>query len=148
MGDNIFSQCRFPGIHKFFTFVIEQPRPTPPPTDEALKSFPVQPSLRQGMTPEEYKTAVDEYTHQVEQYQNRLNTYGSSVQKYLENLTNWQRTRSLVIGNAEGVISLALSQYGHGLRVDLIQKWTVLLGMSLVLFIALFGIQLKRGSIT
>ncbi len=147
LGDNIFSQCRFPGIHKFFTFVIEQPKPNPPPADNELNNFPVQPPLRQGMTPEEYKKLVDEYTSEVEQYQNRLSTYSSNFQKYMENLTNWQRTRSLVIGNAEGVIGLALSEYGHGLQVDPIQKWLILIGMSLVLIFALFGIQSRRGSV-
>ncbi len=147
MGNNIFSSCNFPGIHKFFTYVIEQPQPVAPTPVAGGNALPAQPQLTQGETLQQYANAVNDYAAQMQQYQNQLNSVSSSQQKYFSDLASWQRTRSLVIGNAEGVISVALAQYGDGFNVDPIQNWLVLLGMCVVLTVLLFAVQLRRGSL-
>lgn len=146
LGDNLFSRCRFPGIHKFFTVAIEQPQPVRPTPSSDLNNLPVQPVLRPDESIAEYSQAVEAYTLQLEQYQSRVDTFNTSLAQYMQNLANWQRSRSLIIGNAEGVINVANNQYGHAFLVDPIQDWFILSGMSLVLILLLTGIQLIRGN--
>jgi ABC-type multidrug transport system ATPase subunit len=146
MGINIFSTCSFPGIHAVFSPVIEQPRPIPPTPSSALSSIPIQPLLRPGETLDQYAAEVSDYTSQLEIYQGNYDVFLSSVRQYGEDLANWQRLRSIVIGNAEGVIARALDRYGQGFNVNQLAHWSILAGLSLCLMILLIGIQQVTGS--
>ena len=148
MGDNIFSICKFPGIHAFYSFVIEQPRPAPPQTNTAINNFPVLPLPRQGETLNQFSGEMDSYAAQLEIYLGNNNAYLSSLKQYPEILANWQRTRSLVIGNAEGLIGEAVDHYGQGFNVDLIGHWSILAAMSLGLVFLIIGIQQGKSITT
>ncbi len=145
MGDNIFSICRFPGIHALYSFPIEQPRPVPPAANNMTNNIPVQPLPKQGETLDQYAAEVNNYTAQLEIYQGNYDAYLSSLRQYSDNLANWQRMRSLVIGKAEGVIAEAIDHYGQGFNVDMISHWSILAAMSLGLVILLIGIQQGMG---
>ena len=145
MGDNIFSICRFPGIHAFYSFQIEQPRPVLPAANSMINNIPVQPLPKQGETLDQYAAEVINYTAQLEIYQGNYDAYLSSLRQYPDALANWQRMRSLVIGNAEGVIAEAIDHYGQGFNVNLISHWSILAAMSLGLVILLIGIQQGMG---
>jgi energy-converting hydrogenase Eha subunit F len=145
MGDNIFSFCRFPGIQAFYSLSIEQPRPVPPAANNMTNNIPVQPLPKQGETLDQYAAEVGNYTAQLEIYQGNSGAYLSSLRQYSDDLANWQRMRSLVIGKAEGVIDEAIDHYGQGFNVDLINHWSILAVMSLGLVILLIGIQQGMG---
>ena len=141
MGDNLFSTCKFPGIHAFYAFQIEQPRPALPAANSAINNIPVQPLPRPGETLEQYAAEVTAYTAQLEIYQGNYDAYLSSLRRYPDDLEKWQRMRSLIIGNAEGVIAQAVEHYGQGFNVNLISHWSILAAMSLGLVMLLIGIQ-------
>jgi ABC transport system ATP-binding/permease protein len=141
MGENIYSTCRFPGIHSFYSFQIEQPKPIPPTPNSTINNVPNQPLLKQGETLEAYSTDVSNYTAQLEIYLGNYDSYLSSLNKYPEDLANWQRIRSLVIGKAEGIIAEAIDHYGQGFNVNLETHWLILTAMSLGLVIFLMIIQ-------
>ena len=145
LGENIYSRCNFPGIHKFFTFVIEQPRPVQPAPDAQLNSLPAQPLLQQGETLEEYAARVDDYTQQLGRYQGAVGTFLGSLRQYFVSLENWQRMRSLVIGSAE-IIEQANQRYGDGIRANLFSHWLIMLGIRLGLIILLAIIQVRKGA--
>lgn len=147
LGDNIFSKCRFPGVHKFFSYVIEQPMPLQPTRDTSLGQLPVQPTPQPGQSLEQYAQAVSQYTQALGGQQVQFNNYTSGLQQYIKDVVTWQRTRSEVIGNAEGVIRLAFEEYGQAFQVDPMSHWSILLGMSLFLILVLFGVQQTKGGI-
>lgn len=145
MGDNIYSRCNFPGIHKFFTYVIEQPMPSIPTPPSNLENLPPQPILSPGETQDQFASAVSQYTAQISQLQDVTKNYVASLQTFLQNLSDWQRGRSLVIGNAEGVIAQAYDHYGNGFQVDLTGHWLILAAMNLILILLLALIQWRKG---
>jgi energy-converting hydrogenase Eha subunit F len=145
MGDNIYSTCRFPGIHAFYSFQIEQPKPVPPAMNSMINNIPVQPLPKQGETLDEYASEVSNYTAQLEIYLGNYDIYLSSLVQYPDNLANWQRMRSLVIGKAEGVIAEAIDHYGQGFNVNLVSHWSILTAMGLGLVILLISIQQAKG---
>jgi ABC transport system ATP-binding/permease protein len=145
MGDNLFSTCRFPGIHAFYSFQIEQPRPATPSANSTINNIPVQPLPRPGETLDQYAAEVAKYTAQLEIYQGSYDAYVSSLRQYPDNLANWQRIRSLVIGNAEGVIAEAVDDYGQGFKVNLVNHWSILATMGIGLVILLIGFQWVMG---
>ena len=115
MGDNIYSICKFPGSHAFYSYKIEQPKPASPTINSSINNIPVQPLLKQGETLDEYATEVSNYTAQLEIYLGNYDIYLSSSIKYPDTLANWQRMRSLVIGKAEGLIAEAIDHKGRDL---------------------------------
>jgi ABC transport system ATP-binding/permease protein len=137
-GENLFSRCNFPGIHKFFTVIIEQPRPEAPTPDSNLAEFPTQPELSQGESVEEFSQDASHFAARLESYQGSIDAYTASLRKYAENLANWQRTRSIQIGNAEGLIAEAIDYYGQGLQVNLSNHWLMLIDLCFG-FVLLFG---------
>lgn len=145
MGENIYTICKFPGIHSFYSFQIEQPRPVPPAINSTINIIPVQPLPRQGETLDEYAAEVSNYTAQLEIYLGNYDAYLSNLIQYPDNLANWQRMRSLDIGRAEGVIAEAIDHYGQGFNVNLATHWSILTGMSLGLVILLMSIQQGKG---
>ena len=145
MGDNLYSICKFPGIRSFFTLAIEQPKPLPPEANSAINNIPVQPLPRQGETLDQYANEMNNYTAQLEIYLGNYDAYLSTLRQYPDVLANWQRMRSLSIGNAEGVIAEAIDRYGQGFNVNLIGHWSILAVMSLCLIILLIGIQQGKG---
>ena len=140
-GDNIFSICRFPGVRAFYSYVIEQPRPAPPQVNNAINKIPVQPLPKQGETLNQFSVELNSYAAQLEIYLGNYDAYLSTLRQYPENLANWERMRSLVIGNAEGMIAGAIDHYGQGFNVNLMGHWLILSAMSLGLVILLIGIQ-------
>jgi ABC-type multidrug transport system ATPase subunit len=140
MGDNLFSLCRFPGIQSFYSFVIEQPRPALPEASSAIDNIPVQPLPKPGETVNEFAGEMNTYAAQMETYQGEYDTYLSDLRHYSDILANWQRMRSLIIGNAEGVISEAIGYYGQAFNVNLVSHWSIMTAMNLSLIILLFGI--------
>jgi hypothetical protein len=145
MGDNLYSICKFPGIRSFFTLAIEQPKPLPPAANSAINNIPVQPLLKQGETLDQFAAEMNNYTAQMEIYLGNYDAYLSTLRQYPKVLANWQRMRSLIIGNAEGVIAEAFNRYGQGFNVNLIGHWSILAATSLCLIILLFGIQQSKG---
>ncbi len=145
MGDNIYSICRFPGIHAFYTYQIEQPKPVPPATNSAFNNIPVQPLPKQGETLDEYASEVSNYTAQLEIYLGNYDMYLSSLIQYPDALANWQRIRSLLIGKAEGVIAEAIDHYGQAFNVNLVSHWLILTAMSLGLAFLLISIHQVKG---
>ncbi|HVP20765.1 MAG TPA: ATP-binding cassette domain-containing protein [Anaerolineaceae bacterium] len=141
MGDNIFSICKFPGIRAFYSYVIEQPRPVPPEANSAINNFPVQPLPKPGETLDQLAAEMNSYAAQIESYLGNYDAYLSTLRQYPETLANWQRMRSQIIGNAEGVIAEAIDHYGQGFDVNLTGHWSILAAMSLVLVVLLIGIQ-------
>jgi ABC-type multidrug transport system ATPase subunit len=146
MGDNLYSICKFPGIRSFFALAIEQPKPLPPEANSAINNIPVQPLPRQGETLDQYANEMNNYTAQLEIYLGNYDAYLSTLRQYPDVLANWQRMRSLIIGNAEGVIAEAINRYGQGFNVNLIGHWSILAAMSLCLIIILIGIQQGKGA--
>jgi ABC-type multidrug transport system ATPase subunit len=145
MGDNIYSICKFPGSHAFYSYQIEQPKPAPPAINSSINNIPVQPLPKQGETLDEYATEVSNYTAQLEIYLGNYDIYLSSLIKYPDTLANWQRIRSLVIGKAEGIIAEAIDHYGQGFDVNLVGHWSILTAMNLVLAVLLISIQKVKG---
>lgn len=141
MGDNLFSLCRFPGIRSFYSFVIEQPKPAPPEASSAINNIPVQPLPKQGETLNQFTAEMDTYAAQMEAYLGSNNAYLSDLRQYSDVLANWQRTRSLIIGNAEGVINEAIGTYGQAFNVNPVSNWSILTAIDLVLFVLLFAIH-------
>jgi ABC-type multidrug transport system, ATPase component len=149
MGDNLFSLCRFPGIRSFFSFVIEQPRPALPVAGGVIDNLPVQPLPKPGETLPEFTAEMNTYAAQMETYLGEYDAYMSDLRQYSDILNNWQRMRSLIIGNAEGVISEAIDHYGQAFNVNLVGHWSIMTAMILGLIILLFGIhQAKAVAIT
>jgi hypothetical protein len=146
MGDNLYSICKFPGIRSFFALAIEQPKPLPPAANSAINDIPVQPLPRQGETLDQYANEMNNYTAQLEIYLGNYDAYLSTLRQYPDVLANWQRMRSLIIGNAEGVIAEAINRYGQRFNVNLIGHWSILAAMSLCLIIILVGIQQGKGA--
>jgi ABC transport system ATP-binding/permease protein len=145
MGDNIFSICRFPGIHAFYSYVIEQPRPAPPLANSAINTIPVQPLPEQGETLNQFDAKMNDYAAQMESYFGKYTAYLSTTREYSDILANWQRNRSLIIGNAEGVIAEAIDHYGQAFNVNLMSHWSSLAALSLGLVVLLIGIQNRRS---
>jgi len=84
------------------------------------------------------------YSFVVEQPEPDQANYEASIigmRQYADDLANWQRGRSTVIGNAEEEIAKALDHYGQGFDVNRFVYWSILTGMSLCLMIVLIGIQ-------
>ena len=143
---NLFSLCRFPGIQSFYSFVIEQPQPAPPVASNAINNIPVQPLPKPGETLSQFTAELNSFAANMETYLGDYDAYTSALQQYPDILANWQRMRSLVIGNAEGVIGQAIDHYGKAFNVNLSSHWIILIAMSLGLIILLFGIyQGKSG---
>lgn len=145
MGDNLFSICKFPGIQAYYSFILEQPRPALPQANSAINNIPALPLPGQGETLSQFTTDLNSFAAQMEIYLGNHDAYLSALRQYPETLENWQRMRSLIIGNAEGVIAEAIDHYGQGFNVDLISHWSILAAMSLGLVILLIGIQQGKG---
>jgi ABC transport system ATP-binding/permease protein len=141
MGSNIFSICTIPGIHSFYSYVIEQPRPNPPQANSAIDKIPVQPLPQQGETLAQFTVELNRFSAQLESYLGNFDAYLSTLRQYPDTLANWQRVRSLVIGKAEGVIGEVVDRYGQGFNIDLKGHWAVLAAMSLGLIFLIIGIQ-------
>jgi ABC transport system ATP-binding/permease protein len=146
MGVNIFSMCRFPGIHATFSFAIEQPEPVAPTASSTINNMPIQPLLKPGETLDQFAAEVDAYTSQLEIYQGNYDAFLSSIRQYSVDLANWQRMRSLIIGNAEGEIAEAIEHYGQAFNVNLFGHWLILAAMSSGLIILLIVIQQGKGT--
>jgi hypothetical protein len=145
-GINVFSKCNFPGIQASYSSVIEQPRPAPPIANSAINTVPVQPSLKQDETLDQFVAEVNTYTTQMETYLANYAAFLTQERQYADSLANWQRSRSMAIGHADGIIAEALDHYGQGFNVNVIGHWSVLVIMTLLLMILLFGIHQRTGS--
>jgi ABC-type multidrug transport system ATPase subunit len=90
------------------------------------------------------------YSFVIEQPEPDQANYEASVigmRQYADDLANWQRSRSTIIGSAEEVIAKALDHYGQGFDVNSLSYWSILAGMSLCLMILLIGIQQSMGKV-
>jgi ABC-type multidrug transport system ATPase subunit len=145
MGVNLFSLCRFPGIRNFYSFVIEQPMPASPQASSAIDNIPAQPLPKPGETLDQFSAQMDTYAAQMETYLGNYISYLSALQQYPDILANWQRMRSLIIGNAEGVIREAIDNYGQAFNVNLASHWSIMLAMILGLIILLSIIPQGKG---
>ena len=145
MGGNLFSLCRFPGIRSFYSFVIEQPQPASPEASSAINTMPVQPLPKPGETLNQFAAEMNSYAAKMETYLANYDSYLSAFHQYSDILANWQRTRSLIIGNAEGVIRESVDHYGTAFNVNLVNHWSIMLVMILSLIILLFGIHQGKG---
>ncbi len=146
MGDNLFSRCRFPGIRNFYSYVIEQPMPASPVASSAIDTIPVQPLPKQGETLDQFAAEMNTYAAQMETYLGNYISYLSALQQYPDILASWQRTRSLIIGHAEGVISEAIDHYGQAFNVNLAGQWSIMAAMIMGLIILLFVIHQRKGA--
>ncbi len=145
MGVNLFSLCRFPGIRNFYSFIIEQPMPASPEASNAIDTIPVQPLPKPGETLDQFSAEMNTYAAQMETYLGNYVSYLSALQQYPDTLASWQRTRSLVIGNAEGVIREAIDHYGQAFDVNQSGHWSVLAAMIFSLVILLTVIHQRKG---
>ncbi len=145
MGTNLFSLCRFPGIRNFYSFVIEQPEPVSPQAGSAINNIPVQPLPKPGESLDQFSAEMDTYAAQMETYLGNYASYLSDLQQYSGVLASWQRERSLIIGNAEGIIREAIDHYGQAFNVNVVDHWLVMAAMILFLIILLTVIHQGKG---
>lgn len=142
MGANIFSACNFPGVHAAFSPILEQPEPALPIQRNSL--IPVQPSVRQGQSLDEYAQEVNAYTLALEIYQGGVDGFVSNLRKYAADISAWQRDRSLAVGRAEGALSQAYDRFSPFIGVSLLADWVVLAGFCLLLTIILIVVLVRK----
>lgn len=130
MGTNLFSQCQFPGLGRFYHPAIDQEAPVAPPP---LRDPPPEPGL--PPRPEEPADQSDqvamadffdklktweaevneiqaEYRTEVQAYQAETDVYKAEAIAYQEDLAKWQIARAAAVEPAEGLIGQVKRDFG------------------------------------
>jgi hypothetical protein len=134
LGDNLFSQCRFPGLGSIDTPELVQVE-TGQSGDQFLRQ-PPQPLYSPGQSLEEYSAEVNQYTEEVENYWLAQN-------KAIEDQTRNQATREIAVQRAESLIKNEYDRYRDIFYVFLPGRWAALWISATALTILFAGV-LKR----
>jgi len=111
-GANLFSECDFPGIRKYYVTEIDKPEPARPTSPGDPPTDP----------------------QDMEDYDEEMRQYQADMDSWQEEYRNWKERRSGAIGEAEGTIRAVYDDYGRAFRADVQSNWRWLFGITLVLF--------------
>ena len=110
MGESVFNQCQFPGILQEYDPIVDQPKPKQP----------------------QQPTGADA------QSQAAFDKFNKDLEKYQEDLTEWNLKRNGAISSAEGLINGINEQFSNTFKVNVNQH----LGIFGIFIFAIFGLTL------
>ncbi len=110
MGESVFKKCEFPGIEQEYDPIVDQPKP----------KQPKQPTGADAQSPD----AFDKFNKDLEKYQ--------------EDLTEWNLKRNGAISAAEGLINGINEQFSNTFKVNVNQH----LGIFGIFIFAIFALTL------
>jgi hypothetical protein len=163
IGPNIFTKCRFPGIHDFYNESVDTAEPVqpekpgdppeepgdPPPQPEKPKIHQ-DPEMAEKQYKEwedemdDYRKELDVYTAKTDKYRDDMDAYQESMETWQDEMDVWQdeyqqwkEDRGQAIDKSEAVINQSREDYGYTFNVDIYRAWEWMLVIMAINFIGI-----------
>lgn len=134
-GPNVFRQCDFPGIRKYYNVAVDQPEPVQPQKPADLGEIPETPG------------ALAEFRDRLQEYQDKMKAYEKAMTAWQDEYKVWQEARSRAINEAEGVLSTFRKDHGPLFNADVAKSWRNLGLLIGAMLVALPLLQRRRDGV-
>ncbi|MDG2992080.1 FHA domain-containing protein [Candidatus Synechococcus calcipolaris G9] len=133
LGENLFSQCNFPGVRKEYDPAVRQPEPSQPeePGDA--------PAL-----PESIFDFDDTYRENVEAYNQRVKDYQAAMDQWQDEFAEWKEKRGRAIASGEALIDRFWSLQSHTFEANLLMNWLRLGGIVTIMLLLVGWFQKRK----
>lgn len=146
-GKSIFRACEFPGIAGKYDPAVDEPEPQKPTEPDAPPTAPEKPESSSFQAQQQYEADLDDYQAAIEDYQTQVNQYQERIDTWQDQYSRWKENYESAIGEAEGLIDRFYTDYGNAFAVNVVRHWSILTGLMVIMFGALYGIQKRKDII-
>ncbi|MCS7030303.1 MAG: FHA domain-containing protein [Gloeomargarita sp. SKYG116] len=134
-GPNVFRQCDFPGIRKYYNAAVDQPEPVQPQKPADPGDIPESPA------------ALAAYRDTLREYQDKMKAYEKAITAWQDKYKVWQEARSRAINEAEGVLSTFRKDHGPLFDANVGKSWRNLGFLIGAMLVALPFLQRRRDGV-
>ena len=146
-GESIFRACDFPGIAGKYDPAVDEPEPQKPTEPSDPPTAPEKPDSSSFQAQQQYQDDLDDYQVAIEDYQEEVNQYQDQIGTWQDQYSSWKEKYESAIGEAEGLIDRFYTDYGNAFAVNVVRYWSILTGLMVIMFGALYGIQKRKDII-